>query len=427
VTPPRGLDRATLIVRLGGDAKGRSIMTIRFKVGGAMIAALLNLTVGAGPVLAQCGDGAAGFSAWLRSFEQEAAAAGISPGTLAALDGVAYDHKVINADRRQGVFAQSFLEFASRMVADYRMSQGKSLIGKHADTFQRIESTYGVPAPVIVAFWGLETDFGANLGDFRTLQSLATLAYDCRRPDQFGPELIAALKLLDNGDLALRDMKGAWAGELGQMQFVPTYYLDLAVDYDGDGKRNLVRSVPDVLASSANLLKHHGWRAGEPWLEEVRVPDELPWAEADLAIKHTLSEWAAWGVQKADGGPLASDGAQASLLLPMGRLGPAFLAYPNFDVYTQWNQSLVYATTAAYFATRLAGAPRLRAGNATPPSREQVQEAQQLLQKLGYDVGKADGVIGAKTRAAVKAVQQQLGLPADSYPDPTFLTALRRM
>ena len=252
-----------------------------------------------------------------------------------------------------------------------------------------------MPGPVIVGFWGLETDFGANLGDFNTLQSLATLAYDCRRPEKFRPELLAALKILDRGDLTPSDMKGAWAGEVGQMQFVPTYYLDFAVDYDGDGKRNLVNSVPDVLASSANLLKHHGWQAGQPWLEEVRVPAEMPWAEADLAIKHARSEWAAWGVTTADGGALPADGMQASLLLPMGRLGPAFLAYPNFDVYTQWNQSLVYATTAAYFATRLAGAPPLRKGSAQAPSREQVQAAQKKLQQLGYDVGKVDGVIGA--------------------------------
>jgi lytic murein transglycosylase len=313
------------------------------------------------------------------------------------------------------------------MVADYRMSQGKSLLNKHADIFARIESEFGVPGPVIVAFWGLETDFGANLGDFSTLQSLATLAYDCRRPDMFRAELLAALSLLDRGDLAPSDLKGAWAGEVGQMQFVPTYYLDLAVDYDGDGKRNLVRSVPDVLASSANLLKHHGWRGGEPWLEEVRVPEDLPWAEADLAIKHPRSEWAARGVTRPDGGALPADNMPASLLLPMGRLGPAFLAYENFSVYTQWNQSLVYATTAAYYATRLAGAPPVRRGSAESPSREQIMEAQQRLQAMGHDVGKLDGIIGAGTRAAVKAVQQQLGMPPDSYPSPDFLAALRRM
>jgi hypothetical protein len=211
------------------------------------------------------------------------------------------------------------------------------------------------------------------------------------------------------------------------MQFVPTYYVALAVDYDGDGRRNLVRSVPDVIASSANLLKHHGWQAGQPWLEEVRVPADMPWPEADLAIRHPRSQWAAWGVTRADGSGLPGDDLQASLLLPMGRLGPAFLAYPNFSVYTEWNESLVYATTAAYFATRLAGAPPVRRGSAEAPSRAEIKEVQQRLQALGYDVGKLDGIIGAKTRAAVKAVQMQLGMPADSYPSPDFLAALRRM
>lgn len=390
------------------------------------VAAGLALGVAGTPAQAAC-QGAAGFPAWLKGFEKEAAAQGISQSSLAELDRVRYDDKVIAADRRQGVFTQSFLEFAGRMVADYRMSKGRSLLKKYAQTFDRIERDFGVPGPVIVGFWGLETDFGANLGGFDTLQSLATLAYDCRRPDQFRPELIAALKLLDSGDLERSDMKGAWAGEIGQMQFVPSYYLALAVDYDGDGKRNLVRSTPDALASTANLLKHHGWQAGQPWLEEVRAPDEMPWAEADLAIQHSRAEWAKWGVKTRDGGALPADGLQASLLLPMGRRGPAFLAYPNFSVYTQWNQSLVYATTAAYFATRLAGAPPVSKGNADAPSRQQVMEAQKRLAAMGYDVGAVDGVIGANTRAAVKAVQQKLGLPADSYPDPAFLAALRKM
>ena len=223
------------------------------------------------------------------------------------LDGVRYSQEVINADRAQGVFSQSFLEFAGRMVAQYRMDQGRALLDKYADTFARIEAEFGVPGPVIVSFWGLETDFGANLGDFRTLTSLATLAYDCRRPEQFRPELLAALQILDRGDLTADDMVGAWAGEIGQMQFVPTYYLQLAVDYDGDGRRNLVRSVPDVLASSANLLKHHGWQAGQPWLEEARVPADMPWAEADLAIKQPRSFWAGLGVTYADGSPLPAD------------------------------------------------------------------------------------------------------------------------
>jgi lytic murein transglycosylase len=379
-----------------------------------------------GAAAQQC-PGGEGFAHWLETFRQEAAAEGISTAALRTLDGVRYDQKVVDADRRQGVFSQSFLEFSDRMVADYRMAQGRQLLKKHADLFARIERDFGVPGPVIVGFWGLETDFGANLGDFRTLQSLATLAYDCRRPEMFRPELKAALRLIDRGDLAPEDMVGAWAGEIGQMQFVPTFYLENAVDYDGDGRRNLVRSVPDVLASSANLLRAHGWQPGQPWLEEVRAPADMPWPEADLAIRHPRSQWTAWGVTSADGSPLPADGMRASLLLPMGRLGPAFLAYPNFDVYTQWNRSLVYATTAAYYATRLAGAPPVARGSAEALGRQQIIDVQKRLQTLGYDVGGIDGTLGANTRAAVKDVQMRLGLPADSYPDATFLAALRQM
>ena len=392
----------------------------------AATAGLAGMLALSGQAAAQCGD-AGDFPAWLEAFKQEAAASGVSPGAIAALEGIRYDQKVIDADRAQGVFTQSFAEFAGRMADGYRLDQGKAQLKKHADTFARIEQEFGVPGPVLVGFWGLETDFGAVQGDFATLQSLATLAHDCRRPDMFRAELIAALTLLDRGDLAPADLKGAWAGEVGQMQFVPTYYRDLAVDYDGDGKRNLVRSVPDVLASSANLLKHHGWQAGQPWLEEVRAPAEMHWPEADLAIKHPRSQWAAWGVTRPDGSALPQDNVPASLLLPMGRLGPAFLAYANFDVYTQWNQSLVYASTAAYYATRLAGAPQMQRGSAEAPSREQTIDAQKRLQALGYDVGKLDGIIGAQTRAAVKAVQQQLGMPADSYPSPDFIAALQRL
>jgi len=390
-----------------------------------MAAALLVAALGAGGAQAQC-PGAEGFPAWLEDFKAEAAAAGISEAALAELDGVRYDRSVIKSDRAQGVFSQSFLEFAGRMVAQYRMDQGRALLKKHASTFRRIERDYGVPGPVLVAFWGLETDFGANLGDTPTLQALATLAYDCRRPELFRGHLLAALQLLDRGDVEPRDLKGAWAGEIGQMQFIPTEYLQKAVDYDGDGRRNLVRSVPDVLASSANLLREHGWRAGEPWLQEVVLTAELPWEEADLAVRHPVSHWENWGVQAADGGALPS-GLEASLLLPMGRRGPAFLAYPNFSVYTQWNKSLVYATTAAYFATRLAGAPKVQPGRAQALSRDEIIAVQKRLEALGYDVGGTDGTLGAQTRAAVKQVQLQLGLPADSYPDAAFISALQSM
>ncbi len=396
------------------------------KTGWRVLAALLLATASSAASAASCND-PAGFPAWLKSFEQQAIAKAVSPATVSsALDGLSYAKDVVAKDRAQNVFSQSFLQFSDRMVAKYRLQQGAALMKKYANVFARIDKDYGVPAPVIVGFWGLETDFGANLGDMPTLRSLATLAYDCRRPDLFRDQLMAALEVIDRGDLTAAQMKGPWAGELGQVQFLATHYRDFAVDYDGDGKRDLIRSVPDVLASAANLLVHEGWQRGQPWLTEVRVPAEFDWAQADLTITHSVAEWQRMGVAAAPGSKLGAAGLPASLILPMGRKGPAFLAYPNFNVYLQWNQSFVYALTAAYFATRLAGAPPVgRGSGAEQLSYKEVVELQKLLAKRGHDVGKADGMIGAGTRGAVKAMQQELGLPADSYPDQALLQRLR--
>jgi len=391
----------------------------------AAIAGLL-ACLGAGPSLAASCHGGASFGQWLDGVKAEAAQQGVSQGTIqSALANVRFDQSIVNKDRGQGVFSQSFLEFSDRMVNSYRLQHGAKHLSNRKQMFDAIEQQYGVPGPVLVAFWALETDFGANTGNSNTLNALASLAYDCRRPDLFRAQLIAALKIIDRGDLTAAEMRGAWAGELGQTQFLPKDYWETAVDFDGDGKRNLIKSSADALASSAALLRKHGWKAGQPWLEEVRVPANIPWEQADIAIQHPRSEWARVGVTRINGSPLPSDGLPASLLLPMGRNGPAFLAYPNFQVYLQWNRSLVYATTAAYLATRLAGAPKVSRGSAGALSRNQIIALQKALVARGYDVGKVDGILGANTRAAVKAVQQQLGMPADSYPTPELLQKLR--
>lgn len=367
------------------------------------------------------------FDRWLADFRADAVAAGISKTAVDnALRGVRFSASVIKHDRRQSVFSQSFLKFAGRMVAKYRMQTGKKLIKKHRKTFVRIEKQFGVPAAVITGFWGLETDFGANTGKLPVLTTLATLAYDCRRPELFGPQLMDAIRIVERGDLTPARMIGAPAGELGQTQFLPSDYYHRGVDYDGDGRVDMFKSVPDVLASTANLLVHHGWRRGEPWMTEVRVPEDLPWDQADLAIKHPRAQWAKWGVRLANGNALPNDTLPASLHLPMGRLGPAFLTYQNYDIYREWNKSYIYATTAAYFATRLAGASPVRPGNGkvTPLSFAQIKELQRKLIKRGYDVGGADGFVGIKTRAAVKDVQIKFGMPADSFPTPALLNRL---
>jgi hypothetical protein len=223
-------------------------------------------------------------------------------------------------------------------------------------------------------------------------------------------------------------MIGSWAGELGQTQFLPSHYNTHAIDYDGDGRRDLFRSNPDIIASSAKFVAHLGWRRGEPWLEEVLVPERLAWDQADLAIQHPRSKWAAWGVTRVNGAPLPNDTMPASLLLLMGRNGPAFLAYPNFRVYTEWNKSINYATTAAYLATRITGAPPMSRGRGPVETLDEktVRELQQLLVRRGYDVGEVDGRLGAATRAAVKSAQMKLKLPADSYPTMELIEQLRQ-
>jgi lytic murein transglycosylase len=368
------------------------------------------------------------FDAWLAAFEREAVAQGVSQRTIAAAGpGLVYDQHIVNIDRGQRVFSQTFLQFSDRMAASYRIQRGNALIKSHAAVFARIQQQYGVPPPVIVAFWALESDFGANMGKDRTLSSIASLAYDCRRSERFRAQLFDALRLVQRGDLRPDQMIGSWAGELGQTQMMPSEYYRYAVDFDGDGRRDLIHSVPDVLASTANYLLGLGWHKGEPWMTEVRVPANLPWDQADLGITLPRSQWTSYGVTLADGRSLPADNLAASLLLPMGRLGPAFLVYPNFQVYLQWNNSLVYSTTAAYLATRIAGAPPLHRG--TPPpalSFSQMKELQNLLVRAGFDVGAVDGFAGLKTREAVKAVQKRYGLPADSYPTAELLAELRR-
>ena len=368
------------------------------------------------------------FERWLEEVRQEAAAQGVSPGALSALNGLAFDPAIVRRDHGQGVFQQSFLQFSDRMAAAYRIQGGIAMIKRHADLFARIEKQYGVPAPVITAFWALESDFGANNGKYPILRAVATLAYDCRRPQFFRTQLIDALRIIQRGDLRASEMIGDWAGELGPLQFTPSDYYKYAVDYDGDGRRDLIHSVPDLLASGANFLVGLGWKRDEPWLEEVRAGTKVPWDQASLATKHPRSQWAEWGVTYADGRPLPVDGLAASLLLPMGRLGPAFLAYDNFQAYLGWNASFVYSTTAAYLATRIAGAKPLHRGTPNIPvlSAAQVMELQQQLVRHGFLTAKPDGKLGLTTRASVRLAQMKLGLLADSYPTPELIEKLRR-
>jgi lytic murein transglycosylase len=392
-----------------------------------LVVALLLAALTAPALAASCQKTTPGFAQWLDEFKKEALAQGIAPQTIAAASPeMSFDPAIIRRDRGQGVFSQTFLQFSDRMVAGYRLQNGTLQIKKNAALFARVEQEFGVPAPVLTAFWGLESDFGANNGNYSILRSLTTLAYDCRRADFFRAELMDALRIVERGDQRVEDMKGDWAGEFGGMQITASDYFKNGIDYDGDGKRDVIKSVPDTLATAANFLKSLGWERGQPWLQEVRVPPNLPWQDADLAIQHPRSQWVGWGVTPAYGA-LPPDDMPASLLLPMGRFGPAFLAYPNFKAFLGWNAAMVYSITVAYYATRLNGAPPVSRGSGPIEvlSPAQITELQTLLTKQGEDVGKIDGKFGAATRGAVKKYQIKFGLPPDSYPSVELISRLR--
>ncbi|NTT86736.1 lytic murein transglycosylase [Tabrizicola fusiformis] len=385
-----------------------------------MRAALLALFLAQPALAAPCGGDWGGF---LRAMTDEARAAGASDAAIAAFfDGARADSKVLKADRGQGVFRKTFLDFSKSLISKSRLQTGAAKSAEWDAIFARAESEFGVSRGILLAFWAFETDFGAVQGDFNTRNALLTLAHDCRRPEMFQPQVLAAILLTEKHDFDPATTTGAWAGEIGMVQMLPKDILEKGVDGDGDGLITLKTSAPDALLSGANLLRHHGWRAGEPWLQEVTLPETLDWSLTGLQTERPAADWAALGVAPREG---TFADLPASLLLPQGRKGPAFLAYPNFKVLFEWNKSFVYVTTAAYFATRLQGAAPYAAGNPDPAlSPEEMTALQQALAARGHDVGKIDGILGAATRAAVQAEQSRLGLPADGWPTVELLNAL---
>ncbi|WP_095202139.1 lytic murein transglycosylase [Mesorhizobium carmichaelinearum] len=384
--------------------------------------AALFLCATALPAMAQeCGGD---FETWKQGVAAEAKAAGVGAVGLDALEDATFDERALARDRAQGVFTQTFIEFSNRMISAYRLKQGAANMKKYADIFARADQQFGVQAPVITAFWALETDFGAVQGDFHTLSALVTLSHDCRRPQLFRQQLVPLLELIDRGVLPA-DVEGAWAGEIGQTQILPSDYLTHGVDGDGDGKVDLRGSVPDVIMTTASKVLSRGWKRDEPWIQEVRVPDEMPWDQTGRTNKLPLTQWAQWGVTNPDGSPLVDKGLKAGLALPMGRKGPAFLTYDNFDVYLEWNQSFTYALTAANLAARLAGAPPLDPRNPEQGlNNEQMKALQTKLEARGYDVGTVDGILGTNTREAIRKEQMRLGLPVDGWPTPELLGKL---
>ena len=378
----------------------------------------------AGPVAAQqCGGD---FNSFLSGVKAEAVQRGFSAQAAdQVLSGASISKSVLSRDRAQGVFKQTFLEFSQRTGSNARLQTGKQKIKQYASTFDRAKREFGVPAGVLTAFWAMETDFGAVQGDFNTRDALVTLSYDCRRPEIFRPQLLALIEMTQHGDFDPATETGAWAGELGQVQMLPEDIIRFGVDGDGDGHVRVKKSAPDALLTAANFIRSLGWRAGEPWIQEVQLPQNLPWEKTGFGGGLTAGQWFQLGVKPTDGNTRFSN-LPAALLMPQGRFGPSFLAYPNFNVYLEWNQSFIYTTSVAYFATRFEGAPAYSKGNPEPGlSDGQMKQLQQILASKGYNVGKIDGILGAGTRDAVRSVQLQLGVPADGWPTPALLQQLR--
>ncbi len=336
-----------------------------------------------------------------------------------------YSQRAIDADRRQGIFTVPFTEFSRRLISQNRIDNGRRNAEQWRLVFDEIERRFGVSRGILLSFWAFETDYGAFQGDYNTLDALVTLAHDCRRPHIFRPQIFAALTLFQNGDFDPVNTMGAWAGEIGMVQMLPEDIVNHGIDGDGDGHVYLQTSAPDALMSGANVLSSLGWRPNEPWLIEVTLPDDLDWFQTGVHTSRSVAEWERDGVRARSGGNLPMASAQASIVIPQGRNGPAFIAYPNFNVLFEWNQSFTYVLTAAYFGTRLEGAPVFDARNPAPGlDGNSMRELQRRLAARGHDVGAIDGILGAGTRMAVRIEQRRLGLPADAWPTAELLNAL---
>jgi membrane-bound lytic murein transglycosylase B len=358
----------------------------------------------------------------------EAEAQHISRGTIdQALAKVQLSHRVIELDRQQPEFSTTFADYLNRRVTTARVEEGRKLLAQHRALLNRVSSQYGVPVQYLVAFWGLETNYGSYFGKMSVLDSLATLACDPRRSEYFTGELMDALRIIDEGAIKPERMEGSWAGAMGHVQFMPSAFLRHAVDYDGDNKRDLWNSIPDAMGSAAHFLQNLGWEKGSRWGREVKLPEGFTYLEAGLNNHRPLAEWHKLGVRQANGSALPTADLKAALLVPAGHQGPAFLVYDNFNVIMRWNRSEYYALAVGHLADRIIGAGELIQAPPTDAPRlhrDHVINLQEKLQQAGIESVEADGIFGPATRRALGEFQQKHGLIADGFPSATVLQLL---
>ncbi len=369
------------------------------------------------------------FQSFIKTLRPLAEARGVSRQTFdAAFKGVTYDPKVIAHTNAQAEFVKPIWEYLSAAVSARRVEQGAAVAQQYQSWLAKAQGEFGVETSVIVGIWGLETDFGGFAGSDNVIRALATLAYAHYRGDYFKDELLSALQILEDGDIAPAQMKGSWAGAMGQTQFMPSSFREFAVDFDGDGRRNIWSSAPDAIGSTANYLAKHGWIADQPWGFEVVLPEGFDLQDADSSHYAPFSAFAERGVKRADGKPMPRSG-EAELLITAGLKGPIFLVTPNFKVIKTYNNSTSYALAVALLGDRAMGAEGLHAEwpvHDRQLSSGQMREVQTRLKKLGYDVGEIDGKIGETGRAAVRAYQQKTGQVPDGYPTLALLLKLRK-
>ncbi len=372
------------------------------------------------------------FQTWLKSLRAEAAGKGISEATLAAtIDKITPISRVVELDRKQPEFTQTFWRYLDSAVSEARVKDGIARLNANQELLKRLEKKYGVPGRFLVAFWGLETNYGRNLGGFSVVNALATLAYDGRRASFFRTELFDALLIIDKGHIAADKMVGSWAGAMGQTQFMPSTFLRHAVDETGDGRIDVWSQTPDALGSGANYLRDLGWDGKWSWGREVQLPKglDLSLASLDSNASETikpLSAWAALGITRSDGKALPKQNINAALIIPAGVNGPAFLVYDNFRLILKWNRSISYALAVGHLSDRITGGASFAGGrvNEDPLSRDQVMQLQTALKKYGYLEAEPDGTLGSATRRALRKYQLACRLPADGYASQKLVKSL---
>ena len=368
------------------------------------------------------------FAEWREQLRAEAFSLGISEETLLAIDDLeAPLERVLELDDAQPEFIQTFTRYLSLRITPLQINRGQALLRQYAVLLEEVRQSYGVQPHYLVSFWAIESNYGRATGGFSVLQALATLAFDPRRADFFRTELLTALKIIDDGHIAVDNMSGSWAGAMGQLQFLPSVFARYGIDGDNDGKIDIWNSLPDIFHSAANFLSQSGWRGDERWGREVLLPSNFDFSLTGTRTRKPLQEWNELGIIQINGLPIPVANMQASVILPAGAGGPAFLTYANFRATMVYNPSTFYALTVGHLADRYTGGAAIQRmpENEQAMSVADVQALQELLNAAGFDSGDPDGRVGSRTRAAVRAYQQNKELPMDGYASLKLLEALR--